>query len=334
MICSFIGFISYIEVTAVARRFFSHHQARDRRAALDPSPILLHRTRMELIAQLQKRGRRLVAACAAASIISTATIPAEAQNPRDNVVIPFYGDPRVRTERPDGPIPRNLRVVTDDEFPPLHFADPDGLPAGFSVDLMRAVCERLAVNCTIQTRRFDTLLQALADGQADVAAAAMPVSSQIKARFHVSRIYHRLPARFIGANGFTAGRFETGLEGVQIAVVQDTAHAAFLAEHFPKARTSLVRDLESALSSLQRGEVELAFGDGQAGAIWLGARSAGFRFQGGAYISPRHFGEGIGFVMRPDEPNLKRSVDYALQALWDDGTYARLFLRYFPVSPF
>jgi polar amino acid transport system substrate-binding protein len=39
-------------------------------------------------------------------------------------------------------------------------------------------------------------------------------------------------------------------------------------------------------------------------------------------------------VLRPDEPNLKRAVDYALQGVWDDGTYARLFLRYFPVSAF
>ncbi len=38
--------------------------------------------------------------------------------------------------------------------------------------------------------------------------------------------------------------------------------------------------------------------------------------------------------MRKDEVPLKRSLDYALQSLWDDGTYARLYLRFFPVSPF
>jgi hypothetical protein len=30
--------------------------------------------------------------------------------PRERVVIPFHGDPRVRSERPEGPIPRNLRI--------------------------------------------------------------------------------------------------------------------------------------------------------------------------------------------------------------------------------
>lgn len=265
------------------------------------------------------------------------SLPATAQTApptRERVVIPFYGDPRVRAERPEGPIPRNLRVITDDEFPPLHFADPDGQPVGFSVDLMRAICERMSVNCTIQARRFDTLLQTLADGQADIIAAAIPVSGQLKARFHVSRVYHRFPARFVGPSGFDAGRIEAGLAEVRVAVPRDSAHAAFLAEHFPKVRLSEALDLESALLMLQRGEVDLVFGDGQAGAIWLGARGQGYRFAGGPYMSIRHFGEGIGFVLRPDEPYLRQSVDFALQTLWDDGTYARIFLRYFPVSAF
>ena len=255
--------------------------------------------------------------------------------PRERVVIPFHGDPRVRSERPEGPVPRNLRIITDDEFPPLHFADPDGQPVGFSVDLMRAICERMAVACTIQVRRFDTLLQTLAEGQADIVAAAIPVTASLKSRFHVSRIYHRLPARFVGAAGFDRVRVEAGFTGVRVGVARDTAHAAYLAEHFPKAMATGAADLEAALQLLLRGEVDLVFGDGQAAALWLGGREgAGFRFVGGPFLGIRHFGEGIGFVLRPDEPNLKRAVDYALQGVWDDGTYARLFLRYFPVSAF
>lgn len=278
---------------------------------------------------------RRLAVIAVILAVDFGTQPAEVSaQGRERVVIPFHGDPRVRTERPDGPIPRNLRVITDDEFPPLHFADPDGRPVGFSVDLMRAICERLTVSCTIQARRFDTLVQALADGQADIIAAAIPISAQLKTRFHVSRVYHRFPARFVAANGFDAARIETGLADVRVATPRQSAHAAFLSEHFPKAKVSEVLDLESALLMLQRNEVDLVFGDGQAGAIWLGARGAGFRFAGGPYMSAHHFGEGIGFILRPDEPHLKQSVDFALQALWDDGTYARLFLRYFPVSAF
>ena len=297
-------------------------------------------TRQAPLAQLHMSFWRAAAMLVGISAVAFAAVVASAgavagQGLREPVFIPFYGDPRVRVERPEGAIVRNLRVITDDEFPPLHFADADGQPVGFSVDLMRAVCERLGVNCSVQARRFDTLLQTLADGQADVVAAAFPVTAQIKARFHVSRVYHRFPARFLGAKGFDQARIEAGLEVAKIAVVRESAHAAFLIEHFPKSQRTETLDLEGALLLLQRGEVDLVFGDGQAIAIWLGARAREpYAFAGGAFMSLRHFGEGIGFVLRPDDPNLKRSVDFALQTLWEDGTYARLFLRYFPVSAF
>lgn len=284
-----------------------------------------------------RRFGRLLHLLAAGMMAVLSGGPALAQTPApsDPVVIPFHGDPRVRVERPDGPIPRALRIVTDDEYPPLHFADAEGQPVGFSVDLIRAVCERLSVSCTIQQRRFDMLLPALAEGQADIVAAAIPITAQLKARFHVSRPYHRLPARFVAPRGFGPARIEAGLAGARIAVARGSAHAAYLAEFFPAAARLETPDLDGALAAMVRGEAQAAFGDGQSIAIWLGARGReGFAFAGAPFYSALHFGEGIGFVLRQGEPNLKRAVDFALQTLWDDGGYARIFLRYFPVSPF
>ena len=44
--------------------------------------------------------------------------------------------------------------------------------------------------------------------------------------------------------------------------------------------------------------------------------------------------EGIGFIVRKDDELLRRAFDHALQRLWDEGKYAELYLRFFPVSPF
>ncbi len=39
-------------------------------------------------------------------------------------------------------------------------------------------------------------------------------------------------------------------------------------------------------------------------------------------------------MTRPEDAALSRALDDALQRLWDDGKYAELYLRFFPVSPF
>src|SRR3954452_6573066 len=82
-----------------------------------------------------------------------------------SVMIPNFWDPKVQLERPDIPATRTIRFLVDDDFPPLHFAGLDGTPTGFSVELARAACERLGLTCTVQVRRFDTLLNALAEKQ-------------------------------------------------------------------------------------------------------------------------------------------------------------------------
>ena len=251
-----------------------------------------------------------------------------------DIFIPRFMDPKVRVERPDTSPLRVIRFLTDDEFPPLHFADPDGGLAGFSVDLARAVCDRMNLACTIQARRFDTLLEALGEGRGDVMAAAIPLRAELRQRFAASQIYHRTPARFITAQTNASTALTPALmDGRKVAVVEGSAHAAFLGAFFPRAERRLVADIGAALTLLRLQQVDFVFGDAGSLALWLAGRGgAGFAFTGGPYLDSRYFGEGIAFLMRRDDQLIRRSLDYGLQQLWDDGTYAKLYLRYFPVG--
>src|SRR5258708_25093236 len=88
--------------------------------------------------------------------------PAAAQaNPRASVAIPGFWDAKRRPERPDLSRLNGIRFLTEVDYPPFNYAGPDGNPAGFNVDLARMICEEIKVQCTIQMRRFDTLLNAV-----------------------------------------------------------------------------------------------------------------------------------------------------------------------------
>jgi len=276
-----------------------------------------------------------MSALAALLLLLPCGAKAQAQ-PASTYVVPNYWDPKIRVERPDLGPPRVIRFLTDDDFPPLHYATPEGGITGFSVELARAVCEKLAFTCTIQARRFDTLLDSLAEGRGDVLAAAIPVTTELRERFAASQIYHRSPARLLTTRGNARADLELGmLRGIRMAVVAGTAHEAFLERLAPFAQRRAAPDLQAALALLRSGDAEYVFGDGVALALTIAGRGGGeFAFAGGPYLEARYFGEGVGFLLRKDELALKRAIDYALQGLWDDGTYARLFIRFFPVSPF
>ena len=77
--------------------------------------------------------------------------------------MPGFWDPRRRPDRPDLSRLTVIRFLTETDYPPFNFTGPDGNPAGFNVDLARLLCEEIKVTCTIQMRRFETLLDAIAE---------------------------------------------------------------------------------------------------------------------------------------------------------------------------
>jgi polar amino acid transport system substrate-binding protein len=261
-----------------------------------------------------------------------------------DVSIPNFWGSRAQLERPDLGDMRTIRFLADDDFPPLHFPGLDGTPTGFSVELARAACERLAVTCTVQVRRFDTLLDALADRQGDVVAAAIPVNADLRRRFEVTSPYFKLPARFAVRTGpdrspaapDAKALQSKALQGKTVGVVGGTAHEAYARAFMSMASLKPYPDMAAAQGALKAGEIEYLFADGLGLALWIGGEEAGgcCSFVGGPYLESRFFGEGIGFVTRKQDETLRRALDFALQQLWKEGKYAELYLRFFPVSPF
>ncbi|MXQ13766.1 transporter substrate-binding domain-containing protein [Microvirga makkahensis] len=255
------------------------------------------------------------------------------------VRVPNFWDSKAQLERPDIPATRTVRFLVDDDFPPLHFPGLDGTPTGFSVELARAACERLTLPCTVQVRRFDTLLDALADRQGDVVAAAIPITADLRRRFAVTAPYFKIPARLAVKPAQISDMpvfSPKALQGKTIGVVEGTAHEAFAKAFMQSSTLKPYPELTAAQTDLKAGGIDYVFADGLGLALWIGGQEADgcCVFAGGPYLESRFFGEGIGFVLRSEDDNLRRALDYALQQLWREGKYAELYLRFFPISPF
>ncbi len=250
------------------------------------------------------------------------------------VPVPNFWDERARPERPSLGGQRVIRFLTDDEYPPLHFSGADGVPTGFMVELARAACEVIEVVCTVQARRFDTLLDSLAEGRGDAVAAAIPISAELRERFTVTAPFYKTPARFAVRNGTVLDPSAAALAGKRVAVVAGTAHEAFLQAYFPDTVRDPRLSFASAVSALRAAEVDAVFGDGLTLALWLNGAAAAdcCRFVEGAFLDARFFGEGVGILLRPEDEPVRRALDYALHVLAERGVYAELYLRFFPVG--
>lgn len=253
-----------------------------------------------------------------------------------SVVVPNFWNTERRLERPDAAeLPKELRIVTADDYPPFNFLGPDGALAGFNVDLARAICTELSVPCKIQAVAFDGLVEAIDQGRADAAIAGLASTPANRGVLDFSERYLGTPARFIARKGDPLGA--TTPETVaarKIAVVSRTAHEAYLRSFFNEAAIRPYPDLKTALAALKKGDVDLLFGDGIGLALWLnGTDSANCcAFAGGPFTESRFFGDGFAVAVKAGNTSLRHAMDYALQRIWEKGVYTDLYLRWFPIG--
>jgi polar amino acid transport system substrate-binding protein len=253
------------------------------------------------------------------------------------ITVPGFWDPKRRQDKPDLPATTVIRFLTEIDYPPFNFAGPDGNPAGFNVDLARAICEELKVGCTVQMRRFDTLVNALAENRGDAVVASLAKSVALRQRVDFTDPYYRSPARFVAKRDASAQEvLPEKLKGVRVGVVGGTAHEAYLRLLFTGIDLRPFANDEAARAALKAGDVQLLFGDAIQLAFWLnGSNSEGCCvFVGGPFLESRFFGEGVSIAVRRGNDPLRQALNWGLFRLWETGRFTDLWLRYFPVSPF
>jgi polar amino acid transport system substrate-binding protein len=251
------------------------------------------------------------------------------------VFVPSFWEPRARPAKPDLNEVRSLRFLTEDDYPPFHYALPDKRLSGFDVDLARAICDELSITCTIQARRFDTLVDALNGGQGDALIAAIRIDPRSRATLDFSSPYYTTPARFVSKVGLeNALATSENLRGKTVGVQAHSAHEAYLETHFPDTIRKPYETQQQLRDALVNGSIDTIFGDGISLSLWLASPDGQSccRFRGGPFFDTNLFGEGVGIAVKKGNLQVRQALDYALAALARHGTYTTLYLKYFPIG--
>ena len=254
---------------------------------------------------------------------------------RVSVLLPRFWPLEARLEAPDLSKIRLIRFLTETSHPPFNYLDEDGRLVGFNVDLARAICAELKIECVMRTRAWDKLLDELDAGIGDAVIASLAMSKENRARADFTDRYYLTPARFVVREDTGYGEMTPeGLAGRSVGVVAGGAHAAYLGQFFADAKAVAFETREQARAALRDLSVEALFDDAISLMFWInGTGSEGCCvFRGGAYYDSRYFGEGVGIAVVKGNDALRRALNYALRKVYQSGKYEELFLLYFPMS--
>lgn len=251
--------------------------------------------------------------------------------------IPKFWDTKEQLATPQLDRFGRLAFLTTVDFPPLNFIDDTGRLTGFHVDLAKSICQQLMVTerCSIQALPWDELEPNLLSGGADVILAGIRASPERRKRMTFGRPYLQFPARFVVAEETEFGNaLIDSISNRKIGVLTGSAHEAMLRDYFPTAKPVTFDRIEWLQSSLRVGNLDAIFGDGMQLAFWLSSTGSDncCRFVGGPYLSEKYLGSGLSAVTSPENKSLGDALNYALRELTSNGTFAELYLRYFPIS--
>jgi polar amino acid transport system substrate-binding protein len=279
--------------------------------------------------------RWLFAAVLAATFATATASDAAAQQPPPPAPrVPSFFDANVRIEKPNLSTIRVIRFATADGYPPFHYADPEGKPAGFVVDVARAVCVELGVQCTMRAWRWDLLLDTIGNDQADAIIAMIRPTDALWDRFIRSDRFYQPAARFVATITGPTDPTPEALAGKRIGVLAQTTHEQYAQRFYANAEIKSFIRAEDARAALKAGQVDVLFGDGAALALWLNGTSSEkcCRFVGDAFVDAAYFGEGVGVLTAKDNELLAQAISYALRQMDQKRVFAEIYLRHFPLG--
>lgn len=218
-----------------------------------------------------------------------------------------------------------LRIATEGAYPPFNFIDASGEVKGFDVDLARALCEEMGVECELVTQDWDGIIPGLIAGRYDAIIASMSITEERRQAVSFSAPYYSNKLQFIAPK---SSDFDPdALAGLTIGAQRATIAAQWLEDIADDVRIRRYDTQENAYLDLESGRLDAVLADVYVSYEWLGSEAgADYEFKG----DPVYDDDKIAVAVRKGDEALARRFSEAIEALRENGTYQEINAKYFP----
>ncbi|WP_202034121.1 transporter substrate-binding domain-containing protein [Rhizobium rhizogenes] len=95
-------------------------------------------------------------------------------------------------------LPKHITIAVEGAYPPWNLTTADGKLAGYEVDVVKTVCERIKVECSLVPQEWNGMIPGLNAGKFDT-ISGMGVTEERKKVVSFTKPYARTPNGFVVA---------------------------------------------------------------------------------------------------------------------------------------
>ena len=225
-----------------------------------------------------------------------------------------------------------LRIGVEGAYPPFSETTPSGEFKGFDIDIARALCEAMEVECELVPQDWDGMIPALNARKFDAIVASMSITEERKRSVDFTDRYYKSPAKFVRKKGSGIEITPEGLAGKTVGEQRATIHDNNITgEYGDTVDIKRYATQDEAYLDMAAGRLDLLLAESvalQQGFLET-EQGQDYEFVGPDLTDPKYFGEGAGIAVRKGDDELRERLNEAIRQIREDGTYDEIAGRYF-----
>jgi polar amino acid transport system substrate-binding protein len=213
------------------------------------------------------------------------------------------------------------------DFKPFGFVNAKNKVVGFDIDLITYIAKDLGVKVKFSQVTSKTRIALVASGKIDIAAASMThkVQRDDTIDFTISYFFD---GQSMLVRKSERTRTAKGFAGKKVGAIQGATSGINFLKASPKAKIVYFQEYPQAVIALKKGKIDAVTTD----LVWCSTQakdSNGELKVVGGTISFEPYGMGI----PENESNFRDAINFAIQKAVKDGTYKKLYKKWFGVNP-
>jgi polar amino acid transport system substrate-binding protein len=224
-----------------------------------------------------------------------------------------------------GGVPKQITVGSDIPYPPFEFGKSPPYQ-GYDIDIVNEIAKRIGTKVTYQDTSFDTIFRDLAQGKFDMVASSTTITPERQKEVDFSQGYYETDQSLTVKQGSDIKSVED-LQGRTVGAQKATTGADYAQSNTSAASVRTYGEVDDAFNALEAGQVDAVIND-------FSSSEDAVNSKGGLEIVQKIVTRELyGLAFQKGSTDLEDAVNGALTDMKKDGTYTKIYEKWFKEKP-